>query len=187
MNSEVTFGSSSTDRPMTNHVRMTTDRVEMPRLSYRSKWWYWYLFSCFGTMLGSVGVFVWILVKFDEALDSSALVFIPLIFLVNFAYLCALTKLLFEVVEEVFDAGDGLLIRNGCQEERIALSEIMKVRCWTPRFIASLVVLTLRRPSIFGTRVVFLAPEPTFTQSFMPLKMRPVMTDLLERIDAAQE
>ena len=36
-------------------------------------------------------------------------------------------KMAFNLVDEVFDLGDALLVRNGGQEERIALADIKNV------------------------------------------------------------
>jgi len=90
-------------------------------------------------------------------------------------------KLLFDLVDEVLDAGDALVIRNGHLEERVALSEIMNVG-YTPFMNPPRVTLSLRNPGVFGERVSFCAPVslmPTFSTS-------PVIDELIKRIDAAR-
>jgi hypothetical protein len=61
-------------------------------------------------------------------------------------------KLVFDLADEVFDAGDALIVRNKEQEARIALSNIMNVNfsAFTnpPR-----VRLSLGRLSVFGNRI----------------------------------
>jgi hypothetical protein len=104
------------------------------------------------------------------------------LFAAFFAWGCVFTKLLFDLVDEVLDAGDALLIRIGHQQERIALSEIMKVQ-YSWNFPFPFIIMTLRRPSIFGTRIVFRAPQ---RQSFTGSKKAPIIDDLFERINAAR-
>jgi hypothetical protein len=90
-------------------------------------------------------------------------------------------KLLFDLVDEVLDAGDALVIRNGHLEERVALSEIMNVG-YTPFMNPPRVTLSLRNPGVFGERVSFCAPVslmPTFSTS-------PIIDELIKRIDAAR-
>ena len=90
-------------------------------------------------------------------------------------------KLLFDLADEVLDAGDALVIRNGHLEERVALSEIMNV-AYTPFMNPPRVTLSLRNPGMFGDRVSFCAPVslmPTFSTS-------PIIDELIKRIDAAR-
>jgi hypothetical protein len=90
-------------------------------------------------------------------------------------------KLLFDLVDEVLDAGDALVIRNGHLEERVALSDIMNVG-YSPFMNPPRVTLSLRNPGMFGDRVSFCAPVslmPTFSTS-------PIIDELIKRIDAAR-
>ena len=59
--------------------------------------------------------------------------------------------------DQVFDLGDALLVRNGGQEERIALADIKNVNFF-PYMSPPQVTLSLRWPSAFGDTVVFCAP-----------------------------
>jgi hypothetical protein len=89
-------------------------------------------------------------------------------------------KLIFDLADEVWDDGSALLVKKGGQEERIALSDIKNVNYSTmsspPR-----VVLSLRRPSVFGEQLAFCAPI-----RFIPFATSPVIDDLIERIDVAR-
>jgi hypothetical protein len=87
-------------------------------------------------------------------------------------------KLMFDLVDEVLDAGDALIVRNGGQQERVALSDIMNVS-YSPLVSPPRVTLSLRRPSIFGSEVTFCAPI-----RLMPLSPSPIISDLIRRIDA---
>jgi hypothetical protein len=96
-----------------------------------------------------------------------------------FCYL-VMKFLILDVVDEVFDAGDALIIRNAGREERVALSAIEGVGY--ARFVnPARVTLRLQGPSIFGTKVVF-NPRGAF-----PLLSAGRMVDeLSRRIEAAR-
>jgi hypothetical protein len=90
-------------------------------------------------------------------------------------------KMVFDLVDEVLDAGDALVIRNGQLKERVALSDIMNVG-YSQFMNPPRVTLSLRNPSIFGDQVSFCAPVsllPTFSTS-------PIIDELIKRIDAAR-
>ena len=90
-------------------------------------------------------------------------------------------RMAFNLVDEVFDLGDALLVRNGGQEERIALGDIKNVNYF--RYMSPpQVTLSLRRPSVFGEAIVFCAPV-----RLMPLSTSPVIDKLIDRIDAARQ
>jgi len=90
-------------------------------------------------------------------------------------------KMAFDLVDEVFDVGDALLVRNGGREERIALADIKNVNFLSyispPR-----VTLSLRRPSVFGDTIVFCAPTRILQPSSSPM-----IEKLVNRIDAARQ
>jgi len=90
-------------------------------------------------------------------------------------------KLVFDLVDEVWDNGDSLLVKNGGQEQRIALSDIKNVS-YSPYINPPRVTLSLRHPSVFGDRITFGAPI-----RFVPFSTSPVIDDLIDRIDAARE
>jgi hypothetical protein len=103
---------------------------------------------------------------------------VPIIMLAIF--FLVMKKLVFDLVDEVLDAGDALIVRNGGQEERIALSEIMNVS-YSPLVNPPRVTLSLRRPSMFGEQVTFCAPV-----RFVPFSTSPIIDELIQRIDAAR-
>jgi hypothetical protein len=100
-------------------------------------------------------------------------------FMIIFGYFI-MKKLVFDLVDEVLDAGDALVIRNGHLEERVALSDIINVS-YSPYVNPPRVTLSLRNPSLFGDRVSFCAPV-----SFVPLRTSPIIDELIKRIDAAR-
>jgi hypothetical protein len=83
-----------------------------------------------------------------------------------------------DLVDEVLDDDNALVIRNGHEEARIPLSEIIDVsysRFVNPREVT----LSLRAPSVFGNRIRFYMPVPS-----APFATIPVIDELIERIDA---
>jgi hypothetical protein len=90
-------------------------------------------------------------------------------------------QLVLDLMDEVWDAGDALLVRNNKQEDRILLSNIVNVSYVTfmnpPR-----ITLTLRQPCRFGKEITFSPPVGMvafFSKS-------PIVTELIERIDATR-
>jgi hypothetical protein len=72
-------------------------------------------------------------------------------------------------------------VKNRGQEQRIALNEIKNVS-YSPMMSPPRVVLSLRRPTVFGERIAFCAPI-----RFVPFATSPVIDDLIDRIDAARQ
>ena len=89
-------------------------------------------------------------------------------------------KLVFNLADEVLDAGDALVVRSGGQEERIALSDIKNVN-YSPYMSPPQVTLSVRRPTVFGDTIMFCAPV-----SMLPLRSSPIIAELVDRIDAAR-
>jgi len=90
-------------------------------------------------------------------------------------------SLIFDLVDEVFDAGDALLVVNGGSKERIALSDIKNVN-YVPYTSPPRVTLSIRCPSVFGSQITFCAPL-----RLVPFSTSPVIGDLIERVDRARE
>lgn len=90
------------------------------------------------------------------------------------------TKLIFDLVDEVWDDGDALVVRNGATEERVPLVDIKNVSYSTlinpPR-----VTLSLRQPGKFGSEVSFCPPFES-----IPFRKSPIAEALIDRIDAAR-
>jgi hypothetical protein len=91
-----------------------------------------------------------------------------------------LARLIWDMVDEVWDAGDALIVRNRKQEDRIPLSSIMNVN-YSPFINPPRVTLMLRTPSLLGDTVTFCAPV-----RFMPFAENPMVEGLIRRIDAAR-
>jgi hypothetical protein len=89
-------------------------------------------------------------------------------------------KLVFDLVDEVLDAGDALVIKNGRDQDRIPLSDIINVS-YSQTSSPPRVTLSLRTPNMFGDRVTFCAPL-----RLLPFSTNPLIDDLIARIDAAR-
>ena len=90
-------------------------------------------------------------------------------------------KFVFDLMDEVWDAGDALIVKNKNEEIRIPLAEIMNISYSyvtnPPR-----ATLMLRHPCRFGTEVTFSPPI-----SFIPFKKSPIVAELIERVDAIRK
>ena len=91
-------------------------------------------------------------------------------------------KLVWDLVDVVYDCGDCLLVRNGDKEERIPLSNIMNVSASTysnpPR-----ISLRLVKAGKFGNEIAF-SPAASFTLN--PFARNKVAEDLIIRVDSAR-
>jgi len=85
-----------------------------------------------------------------------------------------------DLLDQVFDDGDALVLKNRGQEERIPFSDIKNVS-YSPFINPPRVVLSLRRPTIFGDKVAFCAPV-----RIVPFASSAAIDDLIERIDRAR-
>ena len=90
-------------------------------------------------------------------------------------------RLIFDLVDEVWDDGDSLIVKNRGEEQRIALDDIKNVS-YSPFMNPPRVVLSLRQPGVLGNQIAFCAP-----QRFMPFSRSPIMDELIDRIDAARQ
>jgi len=153
----------------------------MRRIS--SKWTFFYKrvfpFIFVGFFVVFVGVGLFANSGANSALDNIPFLIVPIVVMVIMYFLSK--KLIFDLVDEVWDDGDTLLVRNAGQEQRIALADIKNVN-YSPLISPPRVTLALRPPTVFGDQVAFCAPV-----RLMPLSPSPVINDLIERIDRARE
>jgi hypothetical protein len=92
-------------------------------------------------------------------------------------------RVVFDLADEVYDEGDALRVRFGGDEERIALDNIINIS-YAGLTNPPRVTLTLRSAGRFGREVSFSPP-----QTFLGPLLRsgnPIVTDLIERVDAAR-
>jgi len=151
----------------------------MQRISSRMTFYYKRIFPVM--MFGFLLLFVtlpFVVAKGADALPPVPFLLIPVVIAVGFYFM--MKKLIFDLVDEAWDAGDALIIRDKGREDRIALTDIMNVSYSTllnpPR-----VTLLLRNPGIFGNEVTFSPPV-----RFVPFAKSPIVDDLIARVDAAR-
>ncbi len=91
-------------------------------------------------------------------------------------------NLVWDLVDEVYDCGEFLLIRNRGTEEHLPLSNIMNVSMSTslnpPRLSLRLVM-----PGQLGPEIVF---SPVRPFSLNPFARNPIADDLMVRVDRAR-
>lgn len=90
-------------------------------------------------------------------------------------------KFAWDLLDEVYDCGDSLLIRNRGEEDRIEISDIMNVSVST-NMRPQRITLRLIRPSTFGSEIAF-SPYGEFTLN--PLAKNGIAEDLIVRVDRA--
>jgi hypothetical protein len=106
------------------------------------------------------------------------LLFVP-VAMAAFGYFL-MKNLVFDLVDEVWDAGSELLVKNKGGQARIALAEVVNVS-YSVMTNPQRVSLTLRQPTVFGREITFAAPT-----TWIPFAKSPAIEDLIERIDAAR-
>ena len=146
----------------------------MQRISSRMTFYYKRVFPI--VMLAALLAFM--IVPFAAGNARLEFLIVPLVMLVFGFFI--MKMLIFDLVDEVWDAGEALIVRNRSEEDRIPLSSIMNVG-YSPWVNPPRVTLTLRTPSSFGDKVVFCAPV-----RFLPFADSPIIDGLIRRIDAAR-
>jgi hypothetical protein len=152
----------------------------MRRISSKMTFFYKRIFPVF--WFGFLILFIAIPLFFGGAQNGPPpflFLIVPLIML-GFGYF-VMKKLVFDLVDEVWDDGETLLIKNGGEEQRVALRDIKNVSYSTvinpPR-----VTLSVRQPTTFCDQIAFVAPV-----RLVPFTTSPVINDLIERVDRARQ
>ena len=131
-------------------------------------------------LFGIVGIVV-IGELLSGVLEKSPMVLAGPVVMVAFGYIL-MKKLVWDLVDEVYDGGDYLLVRNRGVEERVPLSGIMNVNASTmtnpPR-----ITLRLVKPGKFGNEIAF-SPVRPFTLN--PFARSQLADDLIVRVDRAR-
>jgi hypothetical protein len=90
--------------------------------------------------------------------------------------------MIWDLMDEVYDCGDTLLVKDGGREERIALTNIMNVSV-TTLTNPQRVTLRLIEPGAFGHEIVF-CPLKQFTLN--PFAKNAIAEDLIVRVHQAR-
>jgi hypothetical protein len=152
----------------------------MRRMS--SKWTFFYkrVFPVvwFGFLALFLGISLFVVPRSSQAATLPFLI-MPIVMMVLGYFI--MTKFVFDLVDEVWDDGDVLVVKNRDQTERIALADIKNVN-YAAMINPPRVALSLRRRSVFGDKVTFCAPI-----RFVPFSTSPIIDELIERIDSARQ
>jgi hypothetical protein len=103
---------------------------------------------------------------------------VPIV-MAGFGYLL-MKNLVFDLVDEVWDAGAELVVKNKGREARVLLTDVINVS-YAVATSPQRVTLTLRQPTVLGKEITFAAPT-----SWIPFSKSPIVEDLIQRIDAAR-
>jgi hypothetical protein len=152
----------------------------MRRIS--SKWTFFYksVFPIFwfGFIILFLVVALFVPMRSGQSPPIPALIVPTIMFVVGFFLM---KKFFFDLADEVWEDNDALIVKNRGQEQRIALRDIKNVS-YSPMMSPPRVVLSLRRPTVFGGQIAFCAPV-----RFVPFATSPIIDDLIDRIDAARQ
>jgi hypothetical protein len=121
---------------------------------------------------------LFVVVGFTKGDVPGALVLVPLT--AGVVAFLVMRKLVFDLVDEVWDAGADLLVKNGGHEVRVPLAELVNVS-YCPLLSPQRVTLTLRQPTALGREIAFVPPR-----RFIPFARSPIVDDLIQRVDAAR-
>jgi hypothetical protein len=92
-------------------------------------------------------------------------------------------RLLFDLVDEVWDDGDALIVKNAGMEYRVPLRNIINIG-YSSLTNPERVTLTLRDGGTFGKEITFMPMARPF--SFRWPSRNPIIDELIERVDRAR-
>lgn len=150
----------------------------MKRFSSKTTFFYKVIFPVI--WFGFLGIFV-LVASFGnrKAAGPDVMLFIVPVFMAAFGYFL-MKKLLFDLINEVYDEGSSLLFKNGQKEVRVELREIKNVS-YSPMVSPPRVTISLRSNTELGDELSFTPPI-----SFIPFKKNPDIIELIDRIDQAR-
>jgi hypothetical protein len=131
----------------------------------------------FGTAAILVAV-VFILQRVGANLPIPVLVAPIIVGVISFV---AMKKFSVDLVDEVWDAGDTLVVKWKNEEDHIPLAGIINIS-YSAFTNPKRATLTLRHPGRFGKEITFC---PITKASFSP--KNPIIDDLIERVDRARQ
>jgi hypothetical protein len=150
----------------------------MRRISSRSTYFYKRLFPLLWLAIVAVMVLVPWLAKGRSARLPPA-VFIGPLLITGVGY-AVYRRLVYDLVDEVWDDGDALIVRNAGREDRVELRNIANVG-YSTLTNPERVTLTLREPGRLGKDITFSPPR-----RWLRSTRNPIVTELIERIDATR-
>jgi hypothetical protein len=129
---------------------------------------------------GFLGLFILSALLYGHRLEHFPFLIVPCLMAV-FGYFL-MKKIVWDLMDEVYDCGESLLVKNAGEQEMVPLSNIMHVNAVTlmnpPR-----ITLRLVRPGKFGSDISFSPPPSWFLN---PFAKNQVAEDLIVRVDRAR-
>jgi hypothetical protein len=119
---------------------------------------------------------------FDGAGEADPMFYVVPIVMAVFGFVL-MKKLVWSLVDEVYDCGDTLLIKSRGKEERVSLSNIINVNV-SPNSNPPRITLRLDKPGRLGNEVAF-SPESTGF-SLDPFAKNRIGEELIVRVDRAR-
>ncbi|TLU84749.1 MAG: hypothetical protein FDX30_05500 [Chlorobium sp.] len=110
---------------------------------------------------------------------NSVMFYIIPIFLTVFGYFL-FKRLVWDLVDEVYDLGDELLFRKGGTEQHVKLRDIVNIDC-APMNSPERITVNVRHEGPLGKELVFNPPMRMFT-----FTRNPLIKELIERVDRAR-
>lgn len=93
-----------------------------------------------------------------------------------------LKKLVFDLVDEVYDFGDFLVVKNNNEEVKVPLTNIKNIS-YSYFTNPKRVTLSLREPCAFGKEISF---SPPVILTLNPFQKNPLVDELIEKVDQAR-
>ena len=143
-----------------------------------------YLFitkNVFPALWFGILAFVMVIMIVSRAYERAPIAIVVPCLMAIFGYFM-MKKLVWDLVDEVYDYGDFLLVRNHGEEEKVPLSDIINVSA-TVLVNPPRVTLRLVKPGKFGEEISF-SPIRPFTIN--PFARNKVTDDLITRVDRAR-
>lgn len=150
----------------------------MTKISSGSTWWNKRGFPAL--WLGFLVVFLVVGTLGGAAKKDPMFLVVPIVMTV-IGYV-VMKKMVWDLMDEVYDCGDSLLVKNRDQEDLIPLSNVMNVSASTATNPPRL-TLRLASPSRFGNEITF---SPAGRHSLNPFAKNEIAEDLIVRVDQAR-
>jgi hypothetical protein len=150
----------------------------MKRISSRSTFFYKRVFPLL--WFGFIGVSVFSVLRHQPVVRAPPIPFLIVPVLMTVIGYVLFRKLLFDLVDEVWDDQDALIIKNAGVEERVSLENIINIG-FSTMTNPERVTLTLRDPGRLGNEITFIPPR-----RFLTLSRSPIVNELIERVDVAR-
>lgn len=133
-----------------------------------------------GFIIIFMGTAFFLSVRHDQ--PYALIIFLPVPLFMAIVGYCLMRKLVFDLAEEVLDAGDSLEVRNRGRVVHVPLADIVNVDS-LPSRNPPRVVLTLQIDTPLGRKIAFSPKRPLTLNPFATI---PVIDDLIERVDQAR-